>query len=139
MPLLSGCRNVLTTLPIPNVAAARDGGLPFPMKGMGLRRDDSTGGVDVAIGKLVLHYVSVSGRLPLEDMMPREKEVKPVDRGSRRMLGLRVPEDMRKALESYAECERRSVSQVALLLLEKVMVANGLCTPGGKRPPPLRD
>ncbi len=82
-------------------------------------------------GKLMLHYVSLYGRLSLEDMMPREKEVKPVGRSRGRMLGLRVPEDMRKALDSHAERERRSVSQAALLLLEKVMVADGLWAPGG--------
>jgi hypothetical protein len=45
------------------------------------------------------------------------------------VLSLRPPPSMRAALERLAKEQRRSVAQVALLLLERILVADKLWQP----------
>jgi hypothetical protein len=51
------------------------------------------------------------------------------DRHKNRVLSLRPPPSMRAALERLAKEQRRSVAQVALLLLERILVADKLWQP----------
>jgi hypothetical protein len=56
------------------------------------------------------------------------------DRHKNRVLSLRPPPSMRAALERLAKEQRRSVAQVALLLLERILISEDLWKPdvGGK-------
>jgi cytochrome c553 len=51
------------------------------------------------------------------------------DRHKYPVLSARPTAEMRRVLQAYAKRERRSVSQVVLLLLERALAAEGLWPP----------
>jgi hypothetical protein len=55
-----------------------------------------------------------------------------IDRHKNKLLGVRVTLEMEAVLRAYADRERRSVSQLAAILLEEVLTEKGLWPPAAE-------
>lgn len=79
--------------------------------------------------------VTVCGTLALMSKTPNKPKKKmnaTADRHKGFQLPSRVSAEMRDALKAYADQERRSVSQVVVLLLEEALATKGFWPPEGK-------